>query len=135
VSRADYLAALHAAFDARRDPLDDAAVRDWLSSHPEDLTEFAAMRATLAPPVPMVAARRPNTLLPMLFPPLAAAAALLLFLRTDRASVPAEPPPPSAVVLAASSTVTVAPAATVYPQFAGAGVLASSISITRTPAF
>lgn len=146
--RDEYLEALHAALDARRDPLDDAAVRDWLAAHPEDLPEFAALRAVLAAPAvprsePALTtmhaspARTPTrrTLWPMALPPLAAAAALLLFLQADRAPAPAAPLEPASRILAASSTVLVEPAAPVHPPTAGAGVLASSVSFSRTTTF
>jgi len=147
VSRDEYLEALHAALDARRDPLDDAAVRDWLAAHPEDLPEFAALRAMLAAPAPGSApaspltectpARTParRTLWPMALPPLAAAAALLLFLQADRAPAPAIPADPASRILAVSSTVLVEPAASVHQPVAGAGVLASSVSYSRTTTF
>lgn len=148
MSRADYLEALHAALDARRDPLDDAAVRDWLAAHPEDLPEFAALRAVLAAPAPawnepalplpqsapaLTPMRR--TLWPMALPPLAAAAALLLFLQADRAPAPAAEPEPLSVILASTSTVLVEPAIGVYQPVTGAGVIASSVTHTRNSGF
>lgn len=148
MSRAGYLEALHAALDARRDPLDDAAVRDWLAAHPEDLAEFAALRAVLAAPAPawnepalplpqsapaLTPMRR--TLWPMALPPLAAAAALLLFLQTHRAPAPAADPELSSAILAASSTVLVEPASTVYQPVSGAGVLATSVAHSRNSGF
>lgn len=141
MSRAAYLAALHAAFDARRDPLDDAAVRGWLAGHPEDLPEFAAMRAALAaapitaPAAPPAAAPPRFFRWPMLFPPLAAAAALLLFLQTDRAPEPAAELEPSSTILAATSTVLVEPAIAVYQPVTGAGVLATSATHSRNSGF
>lgn len=148
MSRADYLEALHAALDARRDPLDVADVRDWLAAHPEDLAEFAALRAVLAAPAlprhepaptPVNASpdRSPmrRTRWPMALPPLAAAAALLLFLQTDRAPAPAAPLEPLSVILASTSTVLVEPAIGVYQPVTGAGVLASSVTHTRNSGF
>ncbi len=153
MSRAGYLEALHAVLDERRDPLDDAAVRDWLAAHPEDLPEFAALRAVLAAPVladPALPHNEPaqaqmnasplrpptrRTLWPMALPPLAAAAALLLFLQADRAPAPAAAPEPLSGILASTSTVLVEPAIGVYQPVTGAGVLASSVTHTRNSGF
>lgn len=133
--RADYLSALHAALDARRDPLDDGAVRDWLMAHPEDLSEFAAMRAALAPVQrPARAPRRPP-LWPMALPPLAAAAALLLFLRAERPQPPPPVPELSGSVLAVYEATSVASAQMPSVASPGAAVLVTSISFARTPAF
>jgi len=134
VSREAYLAALHDALDARRDPLDDAVVRDWLAAHPEDLDEFAAMRVALATAVrPLRAARR--RIWPLAALPLAAAAALLLLLRLEQQPAAPRAAATTGAILAVAHVATVTPAVLVSTPRVGAGVLASSSITLRTTAF
>ncbi|HEX6810679.1 MAG TPA: hypothetical protein VF384_03555 [Planctomycetota bacterium] len=69
MNETEFATALHACLDARRDPLDDAALCSWLAEHPEQLESFAALRQRLAalpaaaPVAPVARARRrPTTL-------------------------------------------------------------------------
>jgi hypothetical protein len=55
-----FLARVQAHLDARRDPLDDAAVLAFVDVHPERLAEFAALRADARELARLpVASRRP----------------------------------------------------------------------------
>jgi hypothetical protein len=45
---AEYEDRLHACLDARRDPLDDAAICAYLAGHPDELERFATLRQRLA---------------------------------------------------------------------------------------
>ncbi len=88
-----------AAWDARRDPLDDPRLRLWLLSHPEELEVFARLRCRLQT---LAAAPRPSA--PSVTAPLsrrllfAAAAALLLALLLPFGGGP-DPGRPSRVAL------------------------------------
>ena len=48
MNETEFTTELHACLDARRDPLDDAALCAWLAEHPEHLEAFAALRQRLA---------------------------------------------------------------------------------------
>ncbi|MBL8728763.1 MAG: hypothetical protein JNM25_10060 [Planctomycetes bacterium] len=47
MNAADFDRRVHACFDARRDPLDDAEVCAFLAAHPQRLPAFARLRETL----------------------------------------------------------------------------------------
>jgi len=92
-SRAEFWDAVHAALDARRDPLGDAAVVAWLTEHPEDLD--AALRLDRSLRALGRAPRRRAR--PFVVAAATAAAAALVVVFALRRS-PATPRPASAIV-------------------------------------
>jgi hypothetical protein len=78
---AEYEARLHAALDARRDPLDDPQLRAFLDEHPGRLEAFADLRARLAvlPALGVPARRARRRRAPWLLVAAAAAAAWILW--------------------------------------------------------
>jgi len=76
-SRAELWEAIHAALDARRDPLAEDAIATWLAEHPEDLEEVLRLEQGLH----QLARPRRRLARPLAALAAAAALALLFWLR------------------------------------------------------